>query len=130
MLVGFLGMAAVFAITFAVWGNHIEHRIDRIVVERHGDHRAITKLTHEIHRGEVIAGSGSNPSGQPAPGGPAHGTSKGTETAPKSENPPSEANSQPTGTDTSATTTSAPGLLDPALHTVCSLADRLAHLCN
>lgn len=119
MLVGFLGMAAIFITAAVIWGNHIEHRIDRIVVQHHGGRRAITKPKHEIPKG-VVAGSGSNPSGQPAPGEPAH---SGQPNPSQQSTPPTSApvlaNPQtPPAPSISASTDGpeqSPGLLGPVL---------------
>lgn len=136
MLIGFLAMAVVFTASFIVWGNHIEHRIDRI--DRIVIHRK------QRHRREVVAGSGhSSPLGQPAPVQPAHHgngalphhghhTSKPPAPAPAPTSPPAAASApRPSPLPpTASPKAQPPGLLDPTLHTACSIADRLAHLCN
>lgn len=121
-------------------------RIERIVVDRQTDHRALGRVRRELAEAKVlprqpeetgdapvakgvVAGSGKTPHGQPAPepsgasqetAGPTPTEKGGSDGTPPVSQAPAPPPDEPKPT---------PGLLEPTLETICSLADHLARLC-
>lgn len=82
-------------------------------------------------KGVIVGHGNSSPSGLPAPG-PAPGASGGSKPHHAGSPPAPSANTlipQPPLPPTASPHAQPPGLLGPALHTVCSLTDRAVHIC-
>lgn len=98
MALGFSACLFIAGMGVVLWGNHIEHRIDRVVIERRHDHRALRRVTVALGGARVVKAkaeavhhleSGGSTEGA-APQG--QGPSGGTEGGP---NPPPAAGPKP-----------------------------------
>lgn len=85
---GFVLGACVLGLSLFFWGQHIERRINRVVVERQHDHRAIKRIVRKLEGGDAsqpAQHAGQQPGPAQAGGKGAH---KGGKKPPKSPKPP------------------------------------------
>lgn len=75
MAVGFSACLLIAGIGAVIWGNHIEHRIDRVVIGRHHDHRELRRVTAELGGARQVQADSKHVEGselgQPASSAPA-----------------------------------------------------------
>lgn len=113
MALGFSACLLIAGIGVVVWGNHIEHRIDRVVIERHRDHRALRRVTAALGDGREVQANSKRAknSEDGSSGGPTRRSeepSGGTEggsisppvSGPKPQKPPPQVKSPPAEADT------------------------------
>lgn len=115
MALGFSACFIIAGIGVVLWGNHIERRIDRVVVDRHRDHRELRRVVAALGGArEVQANSkevqnledGATGRSAPQAKQPSKGTKGGSLSPPASEpkptKPPPQAESPPQKADTGA----------------------------